>query len=173
VVISVVAERLVAVIEMDDRSWAAARVAALPAKAAQDVLAGQEVAFDEPSVAHRRQTAWELGADRSGVGLVEDPLEVQAGHLGTGDRADDRDDVEVGVADLFVAVTLRPAIHPRRPPGRVQRVGDQIGAGRPGQLRRRAPAQPLDEIGGLGDRLLPRCCGCVMTAATPSHRRRQ
>ena len=72
----------------------------------------------------------------------------------------------VGVADLLVATTLKPALHPGRPPGRVEVVGDEIGPCRSGQLRRCPPTEPFDEIGGLGHRLLPRRCSGVTPPAS-------
>src|SRR5205807_8144396 len=64
-------------------------------------------------------------------------------------------DVEPAIADLLVAVALRPGLAPRWPAVRVQVVGDEVGAGGPGQVGGRAPSQPLDDLGGLGDGLGP------------------
>jgi hypothetical protein len=81
------------------------------------------------------------------------------------DVAHDGQHAELAVADLFVAVTLRPRFHPGGAVARVEVVGDQLRAGRPAEVGGAAAPQPFDQLGGFGDRLLPRARRGITAAA--------
>ena len=84
-------------------------------------------------------------------GAADDALEVDAGQPAARDRPDLRKHKQAAVTDLLVAVPLRPRLAPRRSARRVEIVGHQLGACRPGEVGGRAPAESLDQLGGFGD----------------------
>src|SRR5438477_8830706 len=101
-------------------------VARKPAHAAQDVLARQKIALDQPSVDDSGEGASKLTRNRRGARLVENSLEVGALQLPTTDIADDRHHVLCAVPLLLLAHALRPLLHPCRAPHGIEEVSDEL-----------------------------------------------